>query len=305
MHFRLPINVSHSQKRLSRLGSLSRDNRLNRHLFDEAWQSAIREIECHPHETRMWSNQPGFFEGEHESRVLPIHVACSLQAPLRVVQAIVEAYSESLGEKESSFERLPIHVACHSAAPANVIEYLAQKYVAGTVVPDNVGRLPLHYACSNGASIDVVSALLRANPSSAMYEDHNGWLPLHVAVRCGASTEVIRKIVTACPAAVVTRTKKKSTPMDLAESMKTKNRDEVIALLSDATMVGCDMMHRGWSSARAQATPMNGGMQSTSSLPRTPSKKFFRSNTKASFRVHNQAASKDVAQSPEKCLVYA
>ncbi|KAL7552980.1 hypothetical protein ACHAWF_016217 [Thalassiosira exigua] len=226
MHFRLPINISHGR------------NLLNLYLFEEDWQSAITEIECHPHETRMWSTRAGFFDGEHESNVLPIHVACSLHAPLRVVRAIVEAFPECLEKQESSFKRLPIHVACQFAAPAEVIEYLAQEYVAGTLEPDNLGRLPLHYACSNGAPIGVVQTLLRANTASALYADYHGWLPLHVAVHFGASTEIIREMVTACPASVVMKTSKQSTPLKLAEKVQTKNRDEVIAVLSGAKVVG-------------------------------------------------------------------
>ncbi|KAL7554515.1 hypothetical protein ACHAWF_017972 [Thalassiosira exigua] len=122
-----PIHISRSR------------NRLNRYLFDKDWQSAIKEIERHPRETRMWSTQT-----EHGSRMLPIHVACSLHAPLRVVRAIVVAYPECLEKKESPFERLPIHTACQLAAPPDVIEYLVQAYAAGTLEPDNLGRLPLH-----------------------------------------------------------------------------------------------------------------------------------------------------------------
>ncbi|KAL7539157.1 hypothetical protein ACHAWF_006318 [Thalassiosira exigua] len=221
-HFRLPVQLSNGR------------GRINRYLLDEDWQSVIAEIECHPRQTRMWSIQPGFFDGQHESQVLPIHVACSLHAPLQVVRAIVEAYPECLEKKESSFKRLPIHTACQFAAPAGVIEYLAQENVAGTLEPDNLGRLPLHYACSNGASMEVVETLLRANPASVSFRDHDGWSPLHVAVRLGASTEVIRKMITVCPASVAMKTNKQSTPLKLAKGVNSKNRDEVIALLSGA-----------------------------------------------------------------------
>ncbi|KAL7524580.1 hypothetical protein ACHAWF_001003 [Thalassiosira exigua] len=193
MHFHLPIHLSNGR------------GRLNRYLLDEDWQSAIAEIECHPHQTRI---------------------------------AIVETYPKCLEKKESSFKWLPIHTACQFAAPANVIEYLAQENVAGTLEPNNLGRLPLHYACSNGASMEVVGTLLRANLASVSYRDPNGWSPLHVAVRYGASTEVIREMVTVCPASVVMKTKKQSTPMQLAEGVNSKNRDEVMAFLAGARVVG-------------------------------------------------------------------
>ena len=226
MHIHLPLHLSRKR------------NLLNIYLFEEDWQSAITEIECHPLESQMWSARAGFFDGDHESRVLPIHVACSLHAPLEVVRAIVDAYPGCLRVKESSFKRLPIHVACQFAAPVDVIEYLAQEYVAGTLEPDILGRLPIHYACSNGAPMDVVQTLLRVNPASTLYVDFNGWLPLHVAVHFGASTEVVQEMIRLCPAAVAMKTKKSSTALSLAEKVKTKNREEVIEMLKGAMVVG-------------------------------------------------------------------
>eukprot|EP01082_Thalassiosira_pseudonana_P001649 g1304.t1 g1304 contig10:1815734-1816315(-) len=142
--------------------SLSRGrNKLNLLLLDEDWQSAITEIECHPNEAKVWSNRPGFFDGEHESNVLPIHVAVSLHAPLEVVKAIVDAHPECVKLVESAFKRLPLHVACQFAANKEVIEYLVGEYKAGTMEADVLGRLPLHYLCSNGAPLDVVRILIK------------------------------------------------------------------------------------------------------------------------------------------------
>lgn len=224
MHFHLPSNLTLSRGR----------NLLNIYLFDEDWQSAITEIDCHPNETKVWSTRPGFFDGDHESHVLPIHVACSLHAPLDVIRAIVEANPDCLSKKESSFKRLPIHVACQFAAPADVIDYLAQQYVAGTLEPDILGRLPIHYACSNGAPMSVVKTLLQSNAASPVYADYNGWLPIHVAVHFGATTDVIREIIRVCPSAVMMKTRKQSTALSLAKKVKTKNKEEVVALIEEA-----------------------------------------------------------------------
>ena len=183
----------------------------------------------------MWSSLPGFFDGQHESHVLPIHIACSLHAPLDVVRTIVEEYPGCLSVKESSFQRFPLHVACQFSASVDVIDYLAQEYAAGTSEPDVLGRLPIHYACSNGASLEVIQALLRANPSSTVGPDINGWLPLHVAIHFGASTETIRELVRVCPETVRMETKKRSTALMLAEHVSTTNKEEVIRILNWAT----------------------------------------------------------------------
>ncbi len=224
MHLPLPHNIYRGGRNL-----------LNIHLFEEDWQSAILEIDCHPDETRAWSTQPGFFDGEHESHVLPIHIACSLHAPLEVIRTIVEEFPGCLSVKESSFQRLPLHVACQFSASVNVIDFLAREYTAGTSEPDVLGRLPIHYVCSNGAPLAVIQALLRANPSSTVYADMNGWLPLHVAIHFGAKTEAIRQLVRVCPAAVMMKTKKNSTALSLAEHVSTTNREEVMRILIRAT----------------------------------------------------------------------
>ena len=222
MHLNLHLPLPHRSGR----------NLLNVYLFEEDWQSALTEIECHPRETRYWSSRPGFFDGRSDSKVLPLHVAFSVHAPLEVIRAIVEAYPEALEKKESYFKRLPLHVACQFAPSADVIEYLTQEYKTGVIEPDILGRLPLHYACANGAPLDVVRTLLQAGgAASCLYSDYNGWLPLHVAVHHGASTEVVEEMITVCPSAVSLRTRKRSTALSLAEKVQTKNREEVIALL--------------------------------------------------------------------------
>jgi hypothetical protein len=224
MHFSFP-HISFSRGR----------SKLNLLLFEEDWPAAIAEIECHPHETKVWTTRPGFFDGDHESNVLPIHVACSVHAPLEVIKAIVEAYPECVQAIESAFKRLPLHVACQFAARAGVIKYLVEQYMAGTMESDILGRLPIHYACSNGAPLDVVKVLLSVNTASTLYSDLNGWVPLHVAVHFGAETAVVKEILDASPPSIVNlKTRKGNTPMSLAKKITWKNKDEVLALLDHA-----------------------------------------------------------------------
>eukprot|EP00986_Skeletonema_menzelii_P005733 scaffold2120_cov137-Skeletonema_menzelii.AAC.4 len=213
-------------------------------LFEEDWEAALAEIDCHPGEAKHWEFRPGFFDGEHESSVLPLHIACSLHAPLAVVKAIVEAYPEALRMNETAFKRLPIHVACQFAERPEVIRYLAQEDRATALEPDILGRLPIHYACSNGSNQTVIKALLAANPASALYADYSGWLPIHVAINFGASTEVIEELINACPASVAVQTVKGSTTVSLAEKVSTKNKEEILKLLKDTVAAGkCEGRH--------------------------------------------------------------
>ena len=213
-------------------------------LFEEDWAAALAEIECHPREAKYRELRPGFFDGEHESSVLPLHIACALHTPLPVVRAIVEAYPEALRMKESAFKRLPIHVACQFAERPEVIKYLVQEDRSTALEPDILGRLPIHYACSNGSDPTVIKTMLEANPASALYKDYNGWLPIHVAINFGASTEVIEELIQVCPASVEMPTMKGSTTMGLAEKVSTKNKAEILKVLKDTLASGkCEGHH--------------------------------------------------------------
>mmetsp|Transcript_21548 Transcript_21548/g.43207 ORF Transcript_21548/g.43207 Transcript_21548/m.43207 type:complete len:247 (-) Transcript_21548:62-802(-) len=219
-------------------------SKLPLYLFEEDWAAALAEIECHPREAKHWEFRAGFFDGEHESSVLPLHVACSLHTPLHVVKAIVEAYPEALRMNESAFKRLPIHVACQFAERPEVIKYLVEEDRATALEPDVLGRLPIHYACSNGSDPTVIKTLLAANPASALYADYNGWLPIHVAINFGASTKVIEELVKACPASVAVQTMKGSTTVSLAEKVSTKNKADILKVLKDAVASGkCEGRH--------------------------------------------------------------
>ena len=213
-------------------------------LFEEDWAAALAEIDCHPHAAKEWETRPGFFDGGHESSLLPLHIACSLHTPLHVVRAIVEAYPEALRMNESAFKRKPLHVACQFVERPDVIQYLVQEDRATALEPDVLGRLPIHYACSNGSDPTVIKSLLAANPASALYADYNGWLPIHVAINFGASTKVVEELIRACPASVAVQTMKGSSTVSLAEKVSTKNKADILELLKDTVASGeCEGRH--------------------------------------------------------------
>lgn len=209
-------------------------NQLNLFLLDEDYDAAIAEIDSHPNEVTLWSTREGFFDGSTSAQVLPLHVAVSLRAPLHVIRAIVEAYPDALGVKETSFKRLPLHISTQFGASCDVVQYLVQQHPAAALEADILGRLPIHYSCSNAAPLPTIRTLLQANPAATLYSDYNGWLPLHVAIYLGAETDVIREFLVTCPAAVSLETKKGSTALSLAEKVSSKNKTEVLELIRSA-----------------------------------------------------------------------
>eukprot|EP00568_Trieres_chinensis_P016612 CAMPEP_0183320058 /NCGR_PEP_ID=MMETSP0160_2-20130417/65282_1 /TAXON_ID=2839 ORGANISM="Odontella Sinensis, Strain Grunow 1884" /NCGR_SAMPLE_ID=MMETSP0160_2 /ASSEMBLY_ACC=CAM_ASM_000250 /LENGTH=266 /DNA_ID=CAMNT_0025486667 /DNA_START=157 /DNA_END=955 /DNA_ORIENTATION=- len=206
---------------------------LTNSIIKEDWSAVKTHCELHPRDAKVWTKRVGFFDGEHESQVLPIHQAVALYAPRDVIERIATTYPEGVRSKETAFKRLPVHIACQSGASADVVSALLSFYPEGAQVKDTLGRLPIHYACSNGASAEVVEALLAAYLWAAAAQDIHSWLPIHVACHFGASTEVVRALLNAFPDSIQARTEKGSTPLKLIQKINCKNKEEILSLLED------------------------------------------------------------------------
>ena len=183
----------------------------------EDWQLVMMELKMCPKDASKWSVRRGFFDGEHDSRVLPIHMACALRCPPEVVHALVDCYPLGIHMREEAFQRLPLHVACQTGAPIETIEALIHHYPEACRAKDSIGRLPIHYACSHDAPSAVMDILLREFPASAGCGDDNGWMPLHVACRRGVSLYVIERLLDCVPQSADMATNKGSTPIICAK----------------------------------------------------------------------------------------
>eukprot|EP00957_Ditylum_brightwellii_P067156 5097393-Ditylum_brightwellii.AAC.1 len=89
----------------------SGSNKINRYILSEDWSAVKSRCEMHPREAAVWTKRVGFFDGEHESRILPIHQACALHAPKDVIDALIKAYPKGVQALETSFMRNTLHVA--------------------------------------------------------------------------------------------------------------------------------------------------------------------------------------------------
>ncbi|KAL9188529.1 hypothetical protein ACHAXT_006907 [Thalassiosira profunda] len=194
----------------------------------EDWQLVLMECKMWPRDASTWTVREGFFDGEHDSRVLPIHQACALQCPPEVVDALVDCYPRGVEMREEAFKRTPLHVACQTNAPVETIEALIHHCPQACRVKDCIGRLPIHYACSHDAPSSVIEILLREFPASAGCGDDNGWLPLHVACRRGASLYVVERLLDCLPQSADMATNKGSTPLVCARKGGHSRRHEDI-----------------------------------------------------------------------------
>mmetsp|Transcript_34106 Transcript_34106/g.64909 ORF Transcript_34106/g.64909 Transcript_34106/m.64909 type:complete len:275 (+) Transcript_34106:181-1005(+) len=200
----------------------------------EDWQLVLMEMQMWPDAAKKWKLRVGFFDGEHDSRVLPIHMACALQCPPEVVDALVECYPAGVGMREETFRRLPLHIACQTNASVGTIEALIHHYPEAARAKDCIGRLPIHYACSHDLPSDIIEILLREFPASAGCGDHNGWLPIHVACRRGVSLSVVENLLNCLPQSADITTNKGSTPiMCASKGGESQSHNNIIHFLED------------------------------------------------------------------------
>ena len=68
----------------------------------EGWNLARMELETKPAEARQWVKRSGFFDGQHESTVLPIHICVALQPQPDFVDCLVNANPDGLKSADST-----------------------------------------------------------------------------------------------------------------------------------------------------------------------------------------------------------
>ena len=205
-------------------------------LFDsimkEHWEDAITRAQNNPSDAKSWTKV--CIDGTHSSSLLPLHQACSLKPPLRVIVTIVKAYPKAVRTKESFFFRLPIHIACLRGASLEVIDALLSSYPDGARAKAVFDRLPLHYACGSGSSRAIVLALISAFPEGPQTQDEHGWLPLHLACFYNADAEVVQALLQAYPDSVNVTTRKGKKPIQCIKLNKGRRNEKIIALLQGA-----------------------------------------------------------------------
>jgi ankyrin repeat protein len=132
---------------------------------------------------------------------LPIHCAFWRNAPLEVIQMLLDSDSD----KKSIFEKtdlgkLPIHFACnHSNKSVEVIRLLLERDDENKTIleKDCYGQLPIHCACSGGATVEVIQLLLDSDDDkqTILVKNDFGQLPIHCACEGGATVAVIRLLL--------------------------------------------------------------------------------------------------------------
>ena len=141
-------------------------------ISQQDWKHVIHHLSQYPEDASF-----SYVESDYDIDVirLPIHLACSLCAPLEVIESIVGAYPEGIQIKERR-EMYPLHLACKHGASLDIISYLLNNFPDAATFRDAFGRLPLHLACVNNSSKSVIELLLAFYPGSESLKvkDYNG-----------------------------------------------------------------------------------------------------------------------------------
>ena len=113
--------------------------------------------------------------------------------------ALVKTNPAAVRERDND-GHIPLHYACSRQAPLPIVEYLLRRYPHGLQVGNKYQAFPLHYACDRGAPLEVIQLLVNAYPQALDQKALFGNLPIHLLVANEASTlEAIQFLVDQYP----------------------------------------------------------------------------------------------------------
>ena len=112
-------------------------------------------------------------------RLLPLHLACELNAPFELIATLLDVYPEAALMREYGQGSTPLHLACTSPvleardvleienrsklkAQTRTLQLLLSYYPKSIEVVNNLGQLPIHLACAGNLDQEVINVLLDA-----------------------------------------------------------------------------------------------------------------------------------------------
>jgi hypothetical protein len=110
-------------------------------------------------------------------------------------------WPDAVKEKDS-FGSVPLHYASENNAPLDVIQWLVEMWPDAVREKDSDGCLPLHRACTANAPLDVIQLLVDTWPDSVNEHNIEGSLPVHLAYSVNAPVDVIQLLVELWPRSI-------------------------------------------------------------------------------------------------------
>ncbi len=127
-------------------------------IYDKDWDIVLAHLRASPLEARTWVkmrmpikvNHDNVSEENdasnlnyHQLTVLPLHLACYLNAPHQVVQGLIDIYPEALRQKVVENKMLPIHIACEVPVDPTSLKCLINAWPLSLYSYDGDGNIPL------------------------------------------------------------------------------------------------------------------------------------------------------------------
>jgi len=175
---------------------------------------------------------------------LPLHKAwaCGGKNDWKVIQALINAYPKG-ARIQNKYGNLPLHNTCYSKNDLEVIQTLLDAYPEGVETRSSCGMLPLHWACwKKKNDLEVIQALMNAYPKGSRIQDNDGKLPLHYS--CGQKNDlkVIQALMNAYHEGARVQDKYGKLPLHYACGQK--NDLKVIQALMNAYPEGVEIRSR-------------------------------------------------------------
>lgn len=144
------------------------------------------------------SQAPDSLLEENPQGQLPLHVACSSNASVKVVETLCSMDPTALSHYDNN-GRLPLHLALANQMPFATIRFLLGKNGESVRLCDGQGHSPLQLAVMHRAAPGVVQQIVRCDPESIHVQDGKGRSILVMAVAANAPTWVLRELCQTCP----------------------------------------------------------------------------------------------------------
>lgn len=188
------------------------------------WNEALKYVKLHPKEATAF-----LYPGKRGSvpitalQTILANVKCRGDAPIELIQALLEASPNLAFERHIYSKNVPMHAVFYNpffsaTKRAQISQIIIQSSGAKAVMMKNKdGRTPLHTICSQHCNFEPLTFLLNAAPQVASWEDNDGNLPIHLACRSiKVPLKSIMILSKAHPKGIIHKNSEGMTPLDVA-----------------------------------------------------------------------------------------
>jgi hypothetical protein len=135
-------------------------------LESSQWDQARLKSRTHPEQVQTWIVRR---DEQHRIKwkLLPLHAAVIFQAPVIVIEALLQEYPEAVQQRDDQ-GMLPLHLAFRHTLDDSLVEFLLQQHIPAVSVQDKRGRIPLDHAGDRRFSGAFLNAYAQAIQNSAL-----------------------------------------------------------------------------------------------------------------------------------------